>query len=378
MNSEKIVVAQVMGKMNSGGVESVIMNYYRYIDKNKIQFHFICDASSTIPQKEEIEKLGGKVIIVPNYQHVFSYIKKLIQVFKENKYLIVHSNLNALSVIPLFCAKVADVPVRIAHSHSTSNKKEKFKNIIKKCLKPFSKKFATHYFACTNHAGLWLFGEKILNNPNYFVINNAIDYQLFSFNARKRKEIRKSLDVGENNVLIGNVGRFVDQKNQIYLINLLAKLTAFDNKYKLLLIGDGPLELYLKKSIKDLNLSNNVIILSSRKDVYEYYSAMDVFVFPSLYEGLGMVAIEAQCNGLVTLISENVPDDVLLSKYIKRLCLNNINDWVNAIHDCYPRSMFNNGTYLDEDSYNIICQCKKLEEEYIEMVRKQKKSNRMD
>ena len=153
MSKKPIRIAHIMGKWVGGGVEAVVMNYYRHINREKVQFDFICDEDSTNIPYEEIESLGGKVIIIPPYQKLFKYIKKLTKVLKEGKYKIVHSHINTLSVFPLYCAKKAKVPVRIAHSHSTTNKKEWKKNLMKQVLKPFSKLFATDYFACSEYAG---------------------------------------------------------------------------------------------------------------------------------------------------------------------------------------------------------------------------------
>lgn len=189
-NKEPIRVAQIMGKWLGGGVESVIMNYYRHIDRAKVQFDFLCDEDSTDIPYEEIEKLGGRVILIPPYQKVFKYQKKLVKIFKENNYKIVHSNLNALSFFPLRAAKKAGVSIRIAHSHSTGNKIEWKKNIIKNILRPFSKVYANYYFACTEHAGRWLFGNREYDKGNVYLLNNAIDLYKFKYNKiiRKRKE----------------------------------------------------------------------------------------------------------------------------------------------------------------------------------------------
>lgn len=153
--NQPIRIAQIIGKWLGGGVESVVMNYYRNIDKTKIQFDFICDSDSTDIPYDEIEKLGGKVILIPPYQKVFKYHKELKKVLKDGKYKIVHSHINTLSVFSLWAAKSAGVPVRIAHSHSTTNKKEKKKNLLKQVLRPFSKLFATDYMCCTEYAGRW-------------------------------------------------------------------------------------------------------------------------------------------------------------------------------------------------------------------------------
>ena len=187
METKPIRVAQIIGKWLGGGVEAVVMNYYRHIDRNKIQFDFICDEDSTNIPYEEIESLGGKVIIIPPYQKLFKYIKELTKVLKEGKYKIVHSHINTLSVFPLYCAKKAKVPVRIAHSHSTTHKKEWKKNLMKQILKPFSKLFATNYFACSEYAGRWLFGDKEFDKGNVYVLNNAIDVDKFKYDEKIRK-----------------------------------------------------------------------------------------------------------------------------------------------------------------------------------------------
>ena len=178
MKNKPIIIAQIMGKWVGGGVEAVIMNYYKHIDRTKVQFDFICDSDSTNIPYEEIEKLGGRVILCPPYQNLFKYIKFLTKLFKENKYTIIHSNINVLSVFPLYAAKKAKVPVRIAHSHSTSNKKEWKKNIVKNILRPFSKRYATDYFACSELAGRYMFGDKTFNEGKVTVINNAIDLDM--------------------------------------------------------------------------------------------------------------------------------------------------------------------------------------------------------
>ena len=269
-----------------GGVESVVMNYYRNIDKSKVQFHFICDEDSTDIPYEEIEKLGGKVIIVPPYQKLFKYQKELYKVFKENNYKIVHSHINALSVFPLRVAKKAGVPIRIAHSHSTSNKKEWKKNIVKNILRPFSKLYANKFFACTKHAGEWLFGKKIIERKELNVINNAIDLKKFEFNEKTREDLRKELGIKEDTLIIGHVGRFMKQKNHEFLIEVFKELIKKNDNSILMLIGQGPLLNDMKQKVRDLKIEDKVKFMGQVTDVEKYYNIMDVFLFPSIYEGL--------------------------------------------------------------------------------------------
>ena len=283
---EKIIVAHIMGKWNGGGVESVVMNYYRNIDRNRIQFHFLCDEDSTDIPYEEIEKLGGKVIVIPPYQKLFKYQKELYRIFKENNYKIIHSHINALSVFPLRIAKKAGVPIRIAHSHSTSNKKEWKKNILKMILRPFSKLYANNYFACTEYAGKWLFGKKVVERKELNVINNAIDLKKFEFNENTREDLRKELGIKEDVLVIGHVGRFMKQKNHEFLIDVFEKAIKQDDNIYLILVGQGPLEDKIKEMAKEKGIENKILFLGQRHDVNKLYKAMDIFVLPSLYEGL--------------------------------------------------------------------------------------------
>ena len=283
---KKIIVAHIMGKWNGGGVESVVMNYYMNIDRNKIQFHFLCDEDSTDISYEEIEKLGGKVIVIPPYQKLFKYQKELYRIFKENNYKIIHSHINALSVFPLRIAKKAGVPIRIAHSHSTSNKKEWKKNILKMILRPFSKLYANNYFACTEYAGKWLFGEKVVERKELNVINNAIDLKKFEFNENTREDLRKELGIKEDVLVIGHVGRFMKQKNHEFLIDVFEKAIKQDDNIYLILVGQGPLEDKIKEMAKEKGIEDKILFLGQRNDVNKLYQAMDIFVLPSLYEGL--------------------------------------------------------------------------------------------
>ena len=269
-----------------GGVESVVMNYYRNIDRDKIQFHFLCDEDSTDIPYDEIEKLGGKVIVIPPYQKLFKYQKELYKIFKENNYKIVHSHINALSVFPLRIAKKAKIPVRIAHSHSTSNKKEWKKNILKMILRPLSKLYANNYFACTEYAGKWLFGKKVVERKELNVINNAIDLKKFEFNENTRKALREKLGIKDDTLIIGHVGRFMKQKNHEFLIEVFNEVYKKNQNTLLILIGQGPLLSEIKQKAINLNIEDKIRFIGQVTNVEKYYNIMDIFLFPSIYEGL--------------------------------------------------------------------------------------------
>ena len=367
---EPIRIAQVVGKWVGGGVESVVMNYYRNIDRDKIQFDFLCDSDSTNIPYDEIEKLGGRVILIPPYQKVFEYQKELIKIFKQNKYKIVHSHINTLSVFPLRAAKKVGVPVRIAHSHSTTNKAEKKKNMMKMVLRPFSKKYATNYFACTEHAGRWLFGNKEYDNGNVYILNNAIDLDKFKYNEKIRSKKRKELNIGNDTLVIGHIGRFVAQKNHTFLINIFNELHKKKKNSILLLIGQGPLMDEIKQKVAMLGLSDSVKFLGQRDDVNELYNVMDLFLFPSLYEGLGMVLIEAQANGLPCIASTEVPRIVKISKDVSFLELrSSINIWCDEIIKMIGKKNLVDINILIEKDYDIKSESIKLIKKYKELYK---------
>lgn len=361
MKKQPIVVAQIMGKWVGGGVEAVIMNYYRNIDRTKIQFDFICDSDSTNIPYDEIKKLGGKVIICPPYQKVLKYEKFLIDLFKKNNYKIVHSNINALSVFPLRAAKKAGVPIRIAHSHSTTNKKEWKKNLMKQALRPFSKKYATDYFACTEHAGRWLFGNKEYDKGTVYLLNNAIDLDKYKYDEKIRNSKRKELKIKPSTFVVGHIGRFVEQKNHRFLIDIFNEIHKKNNDSLLLLAGQGPLMDEMKEKVHNLGLDDNVQFLGQRKDANELYNVMDLFLFPSLYEGLGMVLIEAQANGLPCIASTEVPKIADISNNVQFYDLNDsIDIWLKN----YETNRFK---FICKNCiYDIKKEAEKLEKYYIQ------------
>lgn len=367
-NQEPIRIAQIIGKWLGGGVESVVMNYYRHIDRTKIQFDFICDKDSTNIPYDEIEQLGGRVILVPPYQKVFEYQKDLIKIFKDNNYKIVHSHLNTLSVFPLRAAKKAGVPVRIAHSHSTTNKKEWKKNLVKQILRPFSKVYATDYMCCSELAGRWLFGNKEYDKGNVYLLNNAIELDKFKYDEQLRNKKRKELNIKDDTLVIGHVGRFVEQKNHRFLIDIFNEVHKQKENSILLLVGQGPLMEEIKEKVKTLGIEDSVKFLGQRNDVNELYNAMDLFLFPSLYEGLGMVLIEAQANGLPCIASTEIPEIAKVTHDVEFINLNdNILNWINKILKYLNNKRNDNQKNIFSCGYDIKNAIKKLEKYYGEM-----------
>lgn len=372
MKKQPIIVAQIMGKWVGGGVEAVIMNYYRNIDRSKVQFDFICDEDSTNIPYDEIKKLGGRVIICPPYQKIFEYERFLIDLFKKNNYKIVHSNINALSVFPLRAAKKTGVPIRIAHSHSTTNKKEWKKNLMKQALRPFSKKYATDYFACSELAGRWLFGDKTFEQGKVTIINNAIDLDKFKYDEKIRKEKRKELNINDDALVVGHIGRFVAQKNHTFLIDIFNELHKKEKNSILLLIGQGPLMDEIKQKVDSLGISDSVKFLGQRDDVNDLYQVFDMFLLPSLYEGLPVVGVEAQATGNLCIFSSSMTQETkILDTTIFVSLDRNAEEWLSIILDSYRKfKKYDTTVEITKNNFNIKKETNKLENQYNELFEK--------
>lgn len=360
--SEPIRVAHVVGKMVGGGVEQVVMNYYRHIDRSRVQFDFLVDADSTLVPKDEIESLGGRAFVIPPYQHLIAHQRHLVKLFREQGWPIVHSHINALSVFPLRAAKKAGVPVRIAHSHSTAGKGEHTKNAVKAMLKRFSNVYPTHRFACSRYAGEWLFGEGV----DFEVVYNAVDLQHFSFSAETRAHTRADLGLTDSQFVVGHVGRFTPQKNHQFLIDVFAEVASRHYDAMLLLVGAGETKELVENLAVKRGISDRVRFLGQRSDVCNLYQAFDAFVLPSLYEGLCLVGIEAQRSGLPCFLSDAITREVNVTGEVNFLPIDNPKDWANALDEVYPsRRMAVSDK--DFDDYDIGHAAQKLTARYLRL-----------
>lgn len=308
MKSDPIRILHVVSIMNMGGIENFIMNIYRNIDKTKIQFDFLVHHEEKGIFEDEIEQLGGKIYRIPFVTKVghFKYMKYLNEFFKNHKeYQIIHSHFNTISGLILKSAKANGVKIRIAHSHIAYPKYRFLENIYKKYAQSFINRVSTHRFACSKLAGEWLYGK----DSKFEVINNGIVARKYIYNEEKRQSTRKLLKIEKNELVIGHIGRFDEQKNHKFLIKVFECLYKKNKNYKLFLVGDGKLRKKLEEEVKSLGLKENVIFLGIRKDIPNLLQAFDLFVFPSTFEGLGIVLIEAQASGLKCFTSSTVPKE---------------------------------------------------------------------
>lgn len=362
---EPVRVAQIMGKLGAGGVESVIYNYYRHIDHAKIQFDFYIDDDSTVPMPQDILDAGARCIVIPRYQHLPQNMAALYRYFKREKYQIVHANLNTLSVFSLCAAWVAGVPVRIAHGHSTAGKGETKKNILKYILRPFAKAFATDYAACSKYAGQWLFGKRAMEQGRITVFNNAIDLDKFKYNEDVRVQVRKELGL-EDMFVIGHVGRFTFQKNHEFLIDIFREVYKHDHNAVLLLVGDGDGRAKIEEKVKGLR----VILLGSRTDVDRLYQAMDVFLLPSRYEGLPVVGVEAQAAGLPCIISDKVTRDTDIGGNVSVLPIEDPVEWAEKVLEMMAdiAGKCREPAHL-QGGFDVSTEGKKLEDYYMKLIK---------
>ena len=357
-------VAHVIGKMVGGGVEALVMNYYRHMDRNQVQFDFIIDSDSTVVPAEEIESLGGRLFEVPPYQHLGAYQKALGDLFAEKDYPIVHSHINTLSVFPLRVAKKAGVPIRIAHSHATMGKGETKRNLMKLALRPFANAYPTSRVACSRYAGEWLFGK----GADFTVVPNAVELDRFRPDAVIRDEVRAAWGVDDGCCVVGNLGRMESTKNQAFLIETFARMHAEHPDSLLVIAGCGSLRGRLEEKAHDLGLADCVIFPGQVSDVCRLYQGMDVFALPSLYEGFGMAFFEAQVAGVPSVVSNRVSKEVVLTGGCKVLPLEDgVEAWASDIW-----AQFQNGNRKDVprevfERFDIDRASKKLEMFYMNL-----------
>lgn len=328
---KRMKIVHIVGKLKKAGVEAVVFTYLRNMDLDGVSVDVLYDADSTVSPPADLAQKGIRFIEIPPYQKVFAYVSAIKKLCRENKYDIVHTHMNVLSVFSLYAAKRAGVPHRICHNHSTTSKYEKKKDLMKKVLRPTAKIFATDLAACSNLSARWMYGDKRVDSGLVTVFNNAIDLDRYCYAEDAAVETRKELGV-ENCFLIGHVGRFMDQKNHSFLIDIFAEVCKIKEDARLILIGDGENLDAIKEKIRLLGIEDKVVFKGIVPDVERYYCAMDVFLLPSLYEGLPVVALEAQATGLPCVISDSVTSECAVIPEVVFLPVNKEPEkWAKAV-----------------------------------------------
>jgi len=311
---EPIRVLHVVGNMDAGGMETLIMNWYRIIDREKVQFDFLVHSKKTGFYEQEISQLGGKVYHLSflDDKNFVSYVSSLKNFFCEHKeYKVLHGHHSSLGPIYLRVAKLYSIPCRISHSHIASYSKS-LRGVVKYFITRYYGKFANTHLACSNAAGKYMYNDK----TDYKVVNNGIDVGKFAYSEAVRSRKRMELEIADEKVII-HVGRFFDQKNHGFLINIFSDLHKKAPETKLLLVGVGPLKCSIEEKVSKLGLNDAVRFLNNRDDVNELLCAADMFLFPSLYEGLPLTLVEAQASGLPVVCSNTITEETRLTDFYR-------------------------------------------------------------
>lgn len=368
--NEPIRVLQVVTKMERNGYESRIMDVYRNINRDKVQFDFYTHRKERGDFDDEIIKMGGRIFYndAINPFRFLGYLQRLDNFFKKNHYDIVHAHLNTYCAWVLLAAKKNGVKVRIAHSRN-SGIDPGWKTIFKRASKIIINIPPTHRFACSKKAGEWLFGKKFLEDKNSRVIPNAFDCDSFAYNSEIREEVRRELGIDKEFALV-NVGRLSLQKNHKMIFSVFK---LFKEKYKdarLYLFGDGELKDKIQAMSCKFGISDSVFFMGNRPDVYKYLNGMDVMLFPSIYEGFGTVAIEAQCNGLPVIASDVLPPETKLTNLIKYRSLKEpIEYWVEDLENSLMETnRINHSSEMKKFGYDMKNNAAKMQDFYIESV----------
>lgn len=328
--SKKVKILYFVDRMLRGGIQTFVIENMKHMDRNKVQIDYLLlDDGVKYELEDTLKEMGSNVyklngVWLRKPTDYFNYFKKIDKFFKEHHdYKVVHLHSSSKNFYVLKSAKKYGIPVRIAHSHNIGfQSKSKLQIMIGNLCKPLLKKYATDYFACSKLAGEWLFGKENVENGKVKIIHNAVDYQKFKMNEEVRNSIRKELNI-EDKLVIGHVGRFTNQKNHTFLIDIFNEIHKKNSNSVLMLVGIGEKEDEIKEKVKKLEIEQNVLFMGFQDNVNELMWAMDVFLMPSLYEGLPVVGVEAQATGMPCFMSKDVvTDEVKITESVKFISLN--------------------------------------------------------
>ena len=319
-------VCHIVSGLKAGGVETMIYNYCKNL-KNDYNFFLLYQHEPSQKNIKEFSKIGFKLQRIPSkIKHPIKNYIETLNYLKNNSIDIVHCHMTLMNLIPLLAAKRLKIKVRICHSHNSDVRNKNFLvKIIEKVLKITCINNATNLVACGEDAGKYMFGKR-----KYLILNNAMDLDLYKYNPSSRKKIRNAYNISNEEILIGHIGRFTDQKNHKFLIEIFEKIISTSNKtkYKLMLLGDGELKNEIEELVIEKHLNDLVIFTGIVSNPNDYYSAFDIFLLPSLWEGLPVVSIEAQISGLICGFSNNIDKNCKVIDTTKFLDNTNLDEWV--------------------------------------------------
>lgn len=366
--AEPIRILQVLGRLNRGGAESMIMNLFRNVDREKIVFDFVIHTKEHCDFTDEVLALGGRIYSAPRYnvKNHFAYKKWWNNFLKEHsEYKVIHGHMYSIASIYLKIAKKYGLKT-ISHSH-TSSQKAGFGGVVKRVIQAPLKNIPDWLFACSDNAGRWLYGKNVGKRKNYILLKNAIDSEKYIYTPETAEKIRKEFGI-ENKFVVGHIGRMFHAKNHPYLLEIFNAFLKKNENSVLLLVGDGPDRKEIEKKTEKLGLTDKVIFTGVRSDVNELLQGMDIFVFPSLYEGLPVTVIEAQATGLSCLISDAVTEEVCVTDLVTRFSLDNSPKmWAEKIEELSERKDRKNmSEKIAQSGYDIKTTSQWLQKFYLE------------
>lgn len=364
-----IRVLHVIGVMNRGGAETMIMNLYRHIDRSKVQFDFVENSSEPAIFDEEIISLGGRIYRCPHYngKNHFTYVKWWKEFFQAHskEYPIVHGHLGSTAAIYLSMAKKYGA-YTIAHSHSAGTD-HSMRSYLYRIMSHNTRNVADYFFACSEAAGLDRFGRKVISGTHYAVLNNAIEVDRFSYDQDVRQSVRRELGYGPNQIVVGHIGRYTKEKNHAFVLKIFYELKKLNNDARLLMIGGGPLHTQITQASERMGIFSDTVFTGVRSDVDQLVQAMDIFVLPSLYEGLPVTMVEAQAAGLPCIISDKVPPECILTEgLVDVLPLSaGAESWADAILEKRNIPRTDRSAEIAAHGFDITTEAVKLQEFYL-------------
>lgn len=342
--NQPIRILHVLQRMEAGGTQALLMNIYRNIDRRKVQFDFLVEYPDEQFYDKEIISLGGKVYYtnVRKDKNIFKFQRVLSDIIKENEYKIIHVHTYSIGYFVLKTAKRCGVPVRIAHSHNNETVRDS-KYLLKLVMQKLYTIFATDFIACSKEAGDYLFGTR-----KYWVLPNAIDSKKFVCHSENIEKKIDNLSL-KGKFVVGHVGRLHPQKNHNFLLDIFKEIKNIKDNAVLVLVGTGPMEVAIREKVNKLGLSDSVYFLGNRKDMPSIYHVFDVFILPSLFEGLGIVAVESQASGIPTICSEGIPQEAEISPLYKKMLLSD-----SAFSWARTAIEFSNNPYTHTDTQKFV------------------------
>ncbi|MBJ8075679.1 glycosyltransferase family 1 protein [Bacillus cereus group sp. N12] len=312
INKKKVL--HIVSALNRGGAETLLMNIYRKIDRKQLQFDFVSHRNEKNDYEDEIMALGGRIYKVPSLGQIgpFAYVKELVKIMSDNQYEVVHAHTDYQGGFVAVAAKIAGVKKRICHSHSNNWPQDSGikARVILKVLQSIIKYAGTNYCACSVEAARFLFGERMLQSQRIELIKNGIDINQFTdIDAESSVSVRRELNIPNTAKLIGHIGSFSESKNHVFILKVLKQILKRDSNFVAILVGDGPLRISIELKAKQLGIFENIRFLGVRKDIPRLMKSFDVFIFPSLFEGFGIVTLEAQSAGVPCVVADTLPNN---------------------------------------------------------------------